>query len=99
MRGKSLAVALMLPCALSACIGFAAPASAGCEAQPFAQYCDGPIRDDGTWDRCFSTAPQATYGQYGQVTGIVPSVGRCYPIDPTAYPTFPLGQPQYHIYP
>ena len=80
-------------------IGFAPPANAGCETQPFAQYCDGPIRADGTWDRCFSSAPQGIYGQWGQVTGVVPSVGRCYPVDPNAWPVTPLGQPQYHIYP
>lgn len=76
-------------------VGFAAPAAAGCEGQAFAQYCDGPIRPDGTWDRCF-----VAYGStnaFGQVT--VPPVGRCYPVDPTAYPMFPLGQPQYHVYP
>ncbi|CPV56993.1 CDGP domain-containing protein [Mycobacteroides abscessus] len=80
-------------------IGFAAPASAGCEAGPFAQYCDGPIKADGTWDRCFTSAPQATFGQYGQVSGWVPSTGRCYPVDPNEFPPTPLGQPQYHIYP
>ncbi|ORA38134.1 CDGP domain-containing protein [Mycobacterium aquaticum] len=80
-------------------LALAAPSSAGCETQPFAQYCDGPIRPDGTWDRCFSTQPQAINGQYGQITGWVPSVGRCYPVDPNAWPPTPLGQPQYHIYP
>lgn len=75
------------------------PASAGCEAGPFAQYCDGPIREDGSWDRCFNSQPQATFGGSGQVTGIIPSVGRCYPIDPAAFPPTPIGQPQYHIYP
>lgn len=80
-------------------IGFAAPASAGCETQLFAQYCDGPVKADGTWDRCFTSAPQATFGQYGQVSGWVPSTGRCYPVDPNAFPPTPIGQPQYHIYP
>ncbi|TXI62204.1 CDGP domain-containing protein [Mycolicibacterium mageritense] len=91
------AVAVIAPACLA--VGFAAPANAGCETQPFAQYCDGPIREDGTWDRCFSTQPQAINGQYGQVTGWVPSVGRCYPVDPNAFPPTPIGQPQYHIYP
>lgn len=80
-------------------IGLAAPAFAGCETQPSAYYCDGPIRQDGTWDRCFASAPQATYGQFGQVTSMVPSTSRCYPVDPKAFPPLPLGQPQYHIYP
>jgi len=80
-------------------IGFAAPASAGCETQPFAQYCDGPVRPDGTWDRCFQSAQQAIYGGFGQVTGLTPSTGRCYPVDPTAFTALPLGQPQYRIYP
>jgi hypothetical protein len=80
-------------------IGFAAPASAGCEAQVFAQYGDGPIRPDGTWDRCFQSAPQTTFGQFVQATGYVPSVGRCYPVDPNVFPPTPLGQPLYHIDP
>lgn len=80
-------------------VGLAAPASAGCETQPFAQYCDGPLKADGTWDRCFTSAPQATFGQYGQVSGWVPSTGRCYPVDPNEFPPTPIGQPQYHIYP
>jgi hypothetical protein len=70
-------------------VGLAAPASAGCQTQAFAQYCDGPVPPDGTWDRC-----QWTF-QAG-----VPSTYRCYPIDPAQpWPMFPLGQPQYHIYP
>ncbi|SHT28235.1 Uncharacterised protein [Mycobacteroides abscessus subsp. abscessus] len=80
-------------------VGLAAPASAGCETQPFAQYCDGPIKADGTWDRCFSSASGPIFGQYGQVSGWVPSTGRCYPIDPNEFPPTPIGQPQYHIYP
>src|SRR5262245_2360168 len=78
------------------CIGMAAPASAGCETQAFAQYCDGPTRPDGTWDRC-----QVAFGQgYPGLNGYVPTTQRCYPIDPSQpWPMFPLGQPQYHIYP
>ncbi len=96
-RGFTVACLALL--AVLAPIGFAAPASAGCETQPFATYCDGPVRPDGTWDRCFSSQPQLTYGQFGQATGVVPSVGRCYPVDPNNFPPTPLGQPQYHIYP
>ncbi|WP_100458921.1 CDGP domain-containing protein [Mycobacteroides abscessus] len=91
------AAAALIPAGIG--IGFAPSASAGCETQPFAQYCDGPIKADGTWDRCFTSAPQATFGQYGQVSGWVPSTGRCYPVDPNDFPPTPLGQPQYHIYP
>lgn len=74
-------------------IGFAPPASAGCETQPFAQYCDGPVRPDGSWDRCVVIFGQAGYGTY------IPSTSRCYPYDPAAPPPTPLGQPQYHVYP
>jgi len=70
-------------------IGVAAPASAGCETQPFAMYCDSAAQPDGTWDRCQSTFQSG-----------VPSTYRCYPVDPSQpWPMFPLGQPQYHIYP
>ncbi len=92
-------LAIVVSALVAAGIGWAAPASAGCETQPFARYCDGPIRADGTWDRCFEAAQQPIFGQYGQVTAISPSVGRCYPVDPKAFPQFPLGQPLYHIYP
>jgi hypothetical protein len=92
LRLRSVLAASVL---LAASVVLAAPASAGCEGQAFAQYCDGPIRPDGTWDRCF-----VAYGStnaFGAVT--VPAVGRCYPIDPNAWPMLPLGQPQYHVYP
>lgn len=73
----------------------AAPAAAGCETQAFAQYCDGPIRPDGTWDRCM-----AAFGQgYPGHIGYVPTVSRCYPVDPANFPPIPLGQPLDHIYP
>lgn len=97
--GRILAAAAITATIAASSIGSAAPASAGCEAGAFAQYCDGPVRPDGTWDRCFQTQPQPFYGQYGQISGWVPSVGRCYPVDPAAFPPTPFGQPQYHIYP
>jgi hypothetical protein len=96
---RPLLAALAAAAAVSGAVALAPAATAGCESQVFATYCDGPIRPDGTWDRCFQSAPQATYGQWGQVSGVVPSVGRCYPIDPNAFPPTPLGQPPYHIYP
>ncbi|SIE70156.1 Uncharacterised protein [Mycobacteroides abscessus subsp. abscessus] len=100
LRRICLAVsAAAIPASIAIGFGFAAPASAGCEAGPFAQYCDGPIKADGTWDRCFTSAPQSFSGQYGQLAGFIPSTGRCYPVDPNAFPPTPLGQPQYHIYP
>jgi hypothetical protein len=98
MWGKSVVLLAGAALAVSG-VALAAPASAGCESQAFASYYDGPVRPDGTWDRCFQANAQATYGQHGQVTGIVPSVGRGYPIDPNAFPPTPLGQPTYHIYP
>lgn len=91
------AAAAIIPASVG--ISVAAPANAGCESGPFAQYCDGPVKADGTWDRCFTSAPQSFSGQYGQVAGFIPSTGRCYPVDPNEFPPTPIGQPQYHIYP
>ena len=86
-------VTILAAAVIASAIGFAAPAWAGCETQPFAQYCDGPIRPDGTWDRC-----QVAFGQ--SYPNYIPTTSRCYPIDPAQpWPMFPLGQPQYHIYP
>lgn len=73
----------------------AAPASAGCESQAFATYCDGTIKPDGTWDRCFQTPGETNV--FGGT--IVPPVGRCYPYDPNNPPLTPLGQPGDHVYP
>lgn len=78
----------------------AAPAQAGCDYQVFAQYCDGPLRADGTFERCQTTYGGPMYGQYGQVSGVVPGTYRCYPINPAEpWPMFPLGQPQRHLWP
>jgi hypothetical protein len=89
----SLLVLAAAPVALA--LLAAAPASAGCETQAFAQYCDGPVKQDGTWDRCMVAF--GTVNAFGQT--VVPSTSRCFPIDPNAFPTFPLGQPLSHIYP
>lgn len=81
-------------------MGVAAPASAGCETQPFAQYCDGPLRADGTFERCQTTFGGPIFGQYGQVSGVVPGTYRCYPVNTDEpWPVLPLGQPQRHLWP
>lgn len=79
-------------------IAAAAPASAGCETNMLgAQYCDSPVRADGTWDRCWQTNPTPYFGQYGQVAGILPGQGKCYPVGVDQQ--WLIGEPQYHIYP
>lgn len=65
---------------------------AGCETQVFANYCDGPIRPDGSWKRCMFA-----HGQYGG--GVYPPpVQNCF-IVPGAdqIPPTPIGQPNHHI--
>jgi hypothetical protein len=76
-------------------IAMAGPASAGCVGQVFAQYCDGPIKPDGTWDRCMEA--YGTTNAFGAT--LVPTVSRCYPYDPANPPMTPLSQPGEHIYP
>lgn len=57
-------------------------------------WCDGPIKPDGTWTRCFTTAVQWTApgGSYPGF-GYVPQVQRCFPYNPVSPPGLPLGQP------
>jgi hypothetical protein len=75
---------------VSICV--AAPASAGCDYHLYAQYCDGPLLPDGTFQRCQVA--------YGQTYPHVPTVSRCYPVDPRQpWPMLPLGQPQRHLCP
>lgn len=78
-------------------IVLAPTASAGCETNLLgALYCDGPIRADGTWDRCYTVAP--TTNVFGGV--ITPGAQKCYPVDPNVpWPVVPIGQPHYRIYP
>jgi hypothetical protein len=94
--GAAIAVALGLLGGVTA-----APASAGCETNALgAMYCDSQPRPDGTWDRCVSVNQQPYFGQYGQIAGVTPAYGKCWPVNPAEpWPVVPIGQPQYHIYP
>ena len=79
-----VAAVVALPFAPSAAAVPGDPMS-GCETQIFADYCDGPIREDGSWKRCM----------FGRS---YPRVNNCF-IVPSAdeMPPTPLGQPPYHI--
>ncbi len=64
----------------------------GCQTQVFANYCDGPIRPDGSWRRCMMAHAQYGGGIY------TPAVQNCFLVPAAdAIPVFPLGQPPYHI--
>ncbi|OFJ53125.1 CDGP domain-containing protein [Mycolicibacterium grossiae] len=89
---RLLLTAALTTAAAGAALGFAAPASAGCETQPTHQYCDLPVRPDGTFDRCLIVFGHgiAGVGDY-QDTRM-----RCYPVDPT---NIPYNEPRHHIDP
>ncbi|BBZ30693.1 hypothetical protein MMAD_49880 [Mycolicibacterium madagascariense] len=73
-------------------VALAAPASAGCEKQTYARFCDGPIGDDGKWNRCsVAYGAQTAFGQM-----IYPTTYSCYTVGPGEYP---IHEPQYHIDP
>ena len=66
---------------------------AGCETQVFANYCDGPIREDGSWKRCLYA-----HGQSGGPGIYIPPVQNCFIVPGVGQiPPLPLGQPPYHI--
>jgi len=96
LRRVGCGMALALPLALlpaPPATAYPGDPAAGCETQVFAMYCDGPIRPDGTWQRCTSTAPSYTGGAYPVY---VPPTYMCRVIgDPV--PPLPLGQPPHHI--
>lgn len=71
---------------------------AGCETQVFANYCDGPVRPDGSWKRCLFARGQYT-GGFGDVPGVyTPPVENCFVVPgPDQIPPLPLGQPPHHI--
>ena len=78
----------------------APPASAGCMVNMMgAQYCDAPVKPDGTWQRCWATGQQI-YPVYNGNPGfgVVPAMGNCYTVNPAEpWPVVPIGQPQYYI--
>jgi hypothetical protein len=58
-------------------------------------FCDGPIRLDGTFKRCWQTPASYTGGQYPVY---VPSTTSCQMVDTNQpRPTLPLGAPTHHI--
>lgn len=64
----------------------------GCETQVFANYCDGPIRADGSWKRCLFAHGSFGGGSY------VPPVQNCFIVPGVdQIPPTPLGQPDHHI--
>jgi hypothetical protein len=71
----------------------APPASAGCinagwVSHPFAQKCNDPIQDDGTWQRCVS---------YTVAGGVIPQ-NACAQMGPGQHPVAPvLATPPTHI--
>ena len=65
---------------------------AGCETGLFSTYCDGPIREDGSWKRCLFASAQYVGGVY------IPPVQNCFIVTgPDQIPPMPLGQPPQHI--
>ncbi len=75
---------------VAAGVGFAAPAKAACEQRPLVGYCDGPIRADGSWQRCFNNQPLWNSGIGTWIGG-----SNCYQVGPGPDP-YPWA-PQYHI--
>ncbi|BBY35670.1 hypothetical protein BST33_04705 [Mycolicibacter minnesotensis] len=63
-----------------------------CQSDAFGttQWCDEPIREDGTWRRCWHTSGYSFSNGYGGVGGFVPATGRCVTIDAGS---IPFGQP------
>lgn len=71
---------------------------AGCETQIFANYCDGPIREDGSWRRCLFAHGSFTGGYDGMPGSYIPPVQNCFIVpNENEIPPLPLGQPGHHI--
>jgi hypothetical protein len=67
----------------------------GCVTQFGSVLCDGPIRPDGTFQRCWSNPGSYTPGRYG---GYIPPMVNCQIVDTNQpWPMIPFGAPQHHI--
>ena len=66
----------------------------GCETGAFnSMWCDGPIREDGTWKRCSTWQPYFVPGPYGSYT---PGGSKC-EINGGDPPHFMFLSPDHHI--
>jgi len=92
VAGPAIAVAVVAVPFAPAATAVPGDPMPGCETQVFANYCDGPIRPDGSWRRCLMAK--------GSYAGAVytPPVENCFLV-PGAdqIPPLPLGQPDHHI--
>ncbi|MBS9534258.1 hypothetical protein KIH27_11735 [Mycobacterium sp. M1] len=63
-----------------------------CESDAFGttQWCDEPIRPDGTWRRCWHTSSVPFFNGSGGIGGYIPETGRCVTLDAG---NIPFGQP------
>jgi hypothetical protein len=88
----TLAVVAAAMAATGISIASAAPASAGCEPRPLTNYCDKPVRADGSWRRCFYNTPLVD-GQGGLFST---GGGNCYDVPGPGLDPYPWA-PQEHI--
>jgi hypothetical protein len=75
--------------------GFPGDPMPGCETNGLGgAYCDGPIRPDGTFQRCIYTS-----GSYigGRWPSYLPPTTNCMIIDNNNWPAFPPWVPNHHI--
>lgn len=99
MKSPGLLIGAATACLAAIMLPTAATASAvpgdpmpGCETQIFANYCDGPIRQDGSWKRCMFARAQAGNNFF------IPPVQNCFVVPGVdQIPALPLGQPDHHI--
>ena len=70
----------------------------GCITDFGSVLCDGPIRPDGTFQRCWSN-PGSYFPGWGYVPpSYVPPMTNCEIVDTNQpWPVIPLGAPQYHV--
>ncbi len=63
-----------------------------CEPRPLVTYCDGPVREDGSWRRCFYNQPLVN-GNGGLFS---PGGGNCYDVAGPGQDPYPWA-PQNHL--
>ena len=62
----------------------------GCEALSFGTVCDGPIKPDSTFKRCFTSLPTVAGHYY-------PPWEMCWTVELAADPDYGINMPRHHI--
>jgi len=103
-QGRTMYARLAAAVIAAAAVGVVHPPAAHADAPPAcltawdgsSAVCDGPIRPDGTFKRCWGSRAYVSGSLLYSI--VIPRMVHCEDVDPSQpWPLIPVGAPQHHI--